>query len=165
MEETPSNCITTRIHPHLRVHRSIMLNGPERARKSTRNGPSSTHDPRNVLDGPEAGSDTCPQVTRRARFARKHAGWTGVESWTRLPNGPSCTLGTRTCYMGQNMPRGASLNLPHPCCLFEPFLCNPRQKLTCRLPTRLATGCLIKQQTRAPSAGETKHPTPKLSYD
>lgn len=51
---------------------SIVLNGPERARKSPRNG-------------------------------------------------PSCTLGTRTCYMGQNMPRGTSLNFPHPCCLFEPF--------------------------------------------
>ena len=47
----------------------IVLNGPERAPKSPRNGPSSTYDSGNVLDGPKQDQNHAPQTapTPRAR--------------------------------------------------------------------------------------------------
>lgn len=52
---------------------SIVLNGPERAWKLTRNGPSCTHDSRNVSNGPKAEARTHTPNSQPCRRAHKRA--------------------------------------------------------------------------------------------
>ena len=69
----PCSQIIHRICPHLHVHRSIVLNGPERAPKSPRNGPSSTHGSGDALMDQKQKLEHIPQTTNHASAAHKRA--------------------------------------------------------------------------------------------
>ena len=152
-----------------------MLNGPNRARKSARNGPSSTHGPTIVLDGPESRPE--PPETRRLPLGERLMVLRGSE--TREENGRigakrqdataanAGTAATKTGTSSSNrpnnqVPQTCSSNIGNRMSAFSPNArpsgLLPRKNLSSE--SQWKTDTSMQAAGRGVSAWRTWHPRP-----